>query len=168
MKEVIISLLEDSEKARVLTSSLIREALKSLVDNKLIEITTRKKFVYNNQEKINVSAKIAVKLVGCSDKFRGAFISWFAYKSSSCREVEPNEFHFGSRCFDVVLSELRQLGCFLHRIKGMEDEGFEGEILLKIYDFSPCAGKEEMEIEPLPCHAKYFNEFAKFNQWDFN
>ena len=167
MKEVVISLLEDNEKARVSTSSLIREALKTLADNKLIEITTREKFCYTNQEKMDVKATFAVKLVDCSDKFRGAFISWFAYKTSSCKEVEPNEFHFAYRCFDVILGEIRSIGCFLHRVKGMEDEGFDGKILLKIYDFSPCIGKEEIEIEPLPKHAKYFNEFAEFNQWDF-
>lgn len=167
MKEIVISLLEDSEKARVSTSSLIREALKTLVDAKLIEITTREKFVYTNEEKMDVKATWAVKLVDCSDKFRGAFISWFAYKTASGREIAPNEFHFGYRDFDGILSEIRSMTCFLHRVRGMKNEGFEGKIFLKIYDFSPSAGKEKDEIEPLPKHAKFFNEFAELDTYDF-
>jgi hypothetical protein len=167
MKEIVISLLEDNEKARVQTSSLVRDALKSLVDNKIIDISTREKYNYTKQELTDVTATFAIKLVDCNEKFRGAFMSWFAYNTAPCREVEPNEFHFSRVYFDVILSRIREITCFLHRVNGMTNEGFDGKILLKIYDFKTFKDKEEFEVEPLTKHAKYFNEFAELNPNDF-
>ena len=170
MKELVISLLEENEKARVSTCQLVKEALKSLADNKLIDFATREKFSYTKDDE-NMVANVYVKLEECGDKFMGAFQTWFAYGiNGPCREQEPGLYMFSSRMFSVCLSEIRELCCMLHRIKAIKDkDGFNGKVYIKIGDFRPMAGSdtEDYEIEPLPKHAKYFNEFSELNLYDF-
>ena len=170
MKEIVISLLEENEKARVSTCSLIKGALKSLADNKLISFATREKFSYSKDDE-NMVATVYVKLEECGDKFMGAFQTWFAYGiNGTCHEQEPGLYMFSSRIFSVCLLEIRELCRMLHRIKATKDkDGFNGKVYVKISDFRPMAGSniEDYEIEPLPKHAKYFNEFSELNPYDF-
>ena len=171
MKELVISLLEENEKARVSTCQLVKEALKSLADNKLIDFATREKFSYTKADE-DMVATVYIRLEECDEKFMGAFQTWFAYGVNGiCREQEPGVYMFSSRMFSVCLSEIRELCCMLHRINSIKknEDGFSGKVYLKISDFRPMAGSdiEDYEIEPLPKHAKYFNEFSELNFYDF-
>ena len=161
MKEVIISLLEPTEKGRVLTDSLIRNTLKSLIDNKLISISSQQKACYTEEEN-HVVTPLYFKLEDCGDKFMGAFLTWFAYgQHASFHKIEDGIYKREGKWFNVCLSSIRDLCCMLHRIKGIEEqEGFNGKIYLKICD-------ENDKIEPLAKHAKYFNEFSELNLYDF-
>lgn len=170
MKEIVVSLLEKDEKARVSTCLLVKEALKSLADNKLISFATREKSSYTKEDE-NMVATIYIRLEDCGEKFMGAFQTWFAYGTNGiCREQEPGLYAFSPRIFSVCIGEIRNLCCMLHRIKGIKDkDGFEGKVYLKISDFQPMIGSdlEDYEIEPLPKHAKYFNEFSELSLYDF-
>ena len=167
MKEIVITLLEKDEAARVSTSTLIKEALNDMT-GKLISFATRDKTQYTNEEKDEMAA-VYVKLEDCSERFMGAFLSWFAYKTGSFKEIEPGVYRCGSRTFGSILSELRSLTCMMHRMKGMSADGFEGKVYIKIGDFSHSVFNKDknIEIEPLPKHAKYFYTYAELDIYDF-
>lgn len=167
MKEIVITLLEKDEAARVSTCTLIKEALNDMT-GELISFATRDKTQYTNEEKDELAA-VYIKLENCSERFIGAFLSWFAYKSGPFREIEPGVYHCGLKIFSYILCELGKLSCMISRIKGMRTEGFSGKVYIKIGDFTHSVfnkGKS-VEIEPLPKHAKYFNAFAELNIYDF-
>ena len=168
MKELVITLLEKDKPARVSTCSLVKEALNDMVGGGLISFSTRDKSQYTKEERDEM-ASVYIKLEGCNEKFMGAFLSWFAYKSGPCKEIEPGAFRFGSRMFSSCLSELGSLTCLMHRIKGMSANGFEGKVYVKISDFTHSVfnNYKDIEIEPMSKHAKYFNAFAELNIYDF-
>lgn len=173
MKELVISLKKDTEEERVRLANDIKKTLEEYKKDYLIDVHPRDKFEYTENEK-DVSCYALIKLVDPEDKFLGAFVSWFAYNTSNCREIEPNVFKIGPSIFSNILSRVGSLSCFMSRISGIKKkrEGFEGKIELNICDFYPSVfnknrGEDDIEVEPIPKHAKYFNQFAEFNYYDF-
>lgn len=173
MKELVISLKKDKEYERVRLADDIKKTLNDYIKNYEIDIIPRDKFEYTESEN-DVLCSAIIKLIDPGEKFLGAFMSWFVYNTSNCQEIEKHVYKIGHSRFSDMLHKLGSLQCMISRIDGIKSkyEGFEGKIMLKICDFEPSIfnrnrNEDDIEIEPIPKHAKYFNQFADFNKYDF-
>lgn len=169
MEQIILSFKEKDEVSKVSTLTRVKEALKPLVDEKVIDIETSDKYCYTKEEYF-ANVLVKVRLENCGDKFLGSFLSWFAYKTSGVTEIEPGTYVLSDKSLKNGLDLLSKLTCMLHRINGIGGEGFEGDVYVKIENTdrpSVFNNYKVVEIEPLEKHAKYFKEFTKINIWDF-
>ena len=169
MKEIVISLLEDSELDRDNTAQIIKDALKPYVDAKRISYVGRDKYNYTKDEQERL-VKLYIKLEDCEDKFLGAFQTEFAFDRTTFRIEEDKTYSYSAKLFMVQIGRLQRLSCLVHRMNGLKKEGhkgYDGKIMVKLEQVSKEFDNNDFELEPLPKHLKYFKDFSEFNPFDF-